>query len=89
MAGMQISTQIIVVNGTKKRVLLADTNEPMNVGMEQNSAIQVIDADAVYLITQSNRTFEMTAGHGWMHKAPVYARLKNGDGVVSSLLPMD
>ncbi|KRF10280.1 hypothetical protein ASG89_01745 [Paenibacillus sp. Soil766] len=52
-------TQIIVVNGTKKRVLLADTNEPMNVGMEQNPAIQVIDADAVYLITQSNRTFDM------------------------------
>ena len=25
-------TQVIVVNGTKKRVLLADTNEPMNVG---------------------------------------------------------
>ncbi|MDQ0886310.1 alpha-L-fucosidase 2 [Paenibacillus sp. V4I9] len=52
-------TQIIVVNGTKKRVLLADTNEPMNVGMEQNPAIQVIDADAVYLITQLNRTFDM------------------------------
>ena len=52
-------TQIIVVNGTKKRVLLADTNEPMNVGMEQNPAIQMIDADAVYLITQSNRTFDM------------------------------
>ncbi len=52
-------TQIIVVNGTKKRVLLADTNEPMNVGTEQNPAIQVIDADAVYLITQSNRTFDM------------------------------
>ena len=31
----------------------------MNVGMEQNPAIQVIDADAVYLITQSNRTFDM------------------------------
>ena len=52
-------TQVIVVNGTKKRVLLADTNEPMNVGTEQNPAIQVIDADAVYLITQSNRTFDM------------------------------
>ena len=51
-------TQIIVVNGTKKRVLLADTNEPMNVG-RQNPAIQVTDADAVYLITQSNRTFDM------------------------------
>ncbi|AFH60346.1 glycosyl hydrolase family 95 catalytic domain-containing protein [Paenibacillus caseinilyticus] len=52
-------TQVIVVNGTKKLVQLADTNEPMNVGIEQNPAIQVIEADAVYLITQSNRTFEM------------------------------
>jgi hypothetical protein len=52
-------TQVIVVNGSKKRVLLADTNEPTNVGTEQNPAIQVIDADAVYLITQSNRTFDM------------------------------
>ncbi|KRE47039.1 glycosyl hydrolase family 95 catalytic domain-containing protein [Paenibacillus sp. Soil522] len=52
-------TQVIAVNGTKKRVLLADTNEPMNVGTEQNPGIQVIDADAVYFITQSNRTFDM------------------------------
>jgi hypothetical protein len=33
-------------------------------------------------------TGDATAGHGWMHKALVYARLKNGDGVISSLLPM-
>ncbi len=52
-------TQVVVVNGTQRRVLLADTNEPMNKGEEQNPAIQVIDADAVYLITQSNRTFDM------------------------------
>ncbi|WP_199619318.1 glycosyl hydrolase family 95 catalytic domain-containing protein [Paenibacillus alkalitolerans] len=52
-------TQVIVVNGTKKSVLLADSNEPMNVGTERNPAIQVTGADAVYLITQSNRTFDM------------------------------
>lgn len=52
-------TQVIVVNGTKKRVLLPDTNETINVGGEQNPAIQIIDADAVYLLTQSNRTHEM------------------------------
>jgi alpha-L-fucosidase 2 len=52
-------TQVIVVNGTKKQVQLADTNEPINVGTLQNPAIQVTDADAVYLITQSNRTFDM------------------------------
>lgn len=33
-------------------------------------------------------TADATAGHGWMHKALVYARLKQGDGVVASLLPM-
>lgn len=52
-------TQVIVVNGTKKRVLLADSDETMNVGAEQNPAIQVCEADAVYFITQLNRTFEM------------------------------
>ncbi|WP_141503218.1 glycosyl hydrolase family 95 catalytic domain-containing protein [Paenibacillus luteus] len=58
-AGYAGLTQVLVVNGTKKRVLLAETNETMNVGSEQNPAIQIIDADAVYLITQSNRTYEM------------------------------
>jgi alpha-L-fucosidase 2 len=52
-------TQVVVVNGTKKRILLEDTNEPMNVGAQQNPAIQVIDADAVYLITRMDRTFDM------------------------------
>ena len=33
-------------------------------------------------------THDATAGHGWMHKALVCARLKNGNEVVSSLLPM-
>lgn len=52
-------TRVIVINGSKKIVKLADTNEPMNVGDVQNPGIQVIEADAVYLITQSNRTFDM------------------------------
>lgn len=33
-------------------------------------------------------TVDDTAGHGWMHKALVQARLKNGDGVLSAFLPM-
>ncbi|MGO4376518.1 hypothetical protein AB4Z21_38345, partial [Paenibacillus sp. MCAF20] len=57
-AGYAGLTQVLVVNGTKKRILLEETNETMNVGSEQNPAIQIIDADAVYLITQSNRTYE-------------------------------
>ncbi|RKP56293.1 hypothetical protein D7Z26_06570 [Cohnella endophytica] len=52
-------TKVIVVNGTKKKVLLANSYEPMNVGTEQNPAIQVLNADAVYLVTQCNRTFDM------------------------------
>ena len=52
-------TRIIVINGSKKIVQLADTNELMNVGDVQNPGIQVIEADAVYLITQSSRTFDM------------------------------
>lgn len=33
-------------------------------------------------------TSDATAGHGWMHKALVEARLKRGDGMMSSLLKM-
>ena len=45
---------------------------------------------AIIAIENRNKynTGDATAGHGWMHKALVYARLKNGDGVISSLLPM-
>ncbi|MCH5213249.1 MAG: glycoside hydrolase N-terminal domain-containing protein, partial [Oscillospiraceae bacterium] len=33
-------------------------------------------------------TSDATAGHGWMHKALVEARLKRGDGMMQSLLKM-
>ncbi len=33
-------------------------------------------------------TGDATAGHGWMHKALVQARLKRGDGMMESLLKM-
>jgi alpha-L-fucosidase 2 len=52
-------TQVIVVNGSKQRVQLPGAKEPLNVGLDQNPAINVMHADAVYLITQSNRTHEM------------------------------
>jgi len=52
-------TQVVVVNGTKKKVLLEDTDDPINVGIERNPAIQVVDAEAVYLITQSKRAEDM------------------------------
>lgn len=40
-----------------------------------------LDQDAV-------QWYKDKSGHGWMHKALVCARLKDGDGVVSSLLLM-
>lgn len=52
-------TRVIAVNGRKRRIVLPASGEPMNVGAEPNPAIQVLDADAIYLITQSNRTHEM------------------------------
>lgn len=52
-------TQVVIVNGTKERIMLEDTNEQMNVGQEPNPAILINNADAVYLITTSGRTHEM------------------------------
>ncbi len=52
-------TRVIVEGGKKERILLPDTNESMNVGAHQNPAIKITDADAVYLITESDRTFNM------------------------------
>ncbi len=49
-------TGVVIVNGTKERVVLEDTDEQINVGKEQNPAIRIQDADAVYLITVSGRT---------------------------------
>ena len=47
------STRVVTVGGQKERVLLQDTNEAINVGEDQNPAIKITDADAVYLVTKS------------------------------------
>ena len=52
-------TRIITVGGNKKKILEADTQEAINVGMEKNPAIHITGADAVYLITSSARTHHM------------------------------
>lgn len=52
-------TQVVVVNGTKKRIQMQGNHEAVNVGQEANPAIQIKDADAVYLITRSCRTHSM------------------------------
>ncbi len=52
-------TKVIVVGGTKERVVLDSTNDSENVAVEQNAAIKISDADEVYLITKSDRTYDM------------------------------
>ena len=52
-------TKVIVAGGKKERVVLDSTNDSENVAKEQNPAIKISDADAVYLITKSDRSFNM------------------------------
>lgn len=52
-------TYVITVGGTKEKVQLdPQGDENVNVG-DKNPAIKITDADAVYLITANDRTFEM------------------------------
>ncbi len=52
-------TKVIVVGGKKERIVLESTNDSENVAKEQNAAIKISDASEVYLITKSDRTFDM------------------------------
>lgn len=52
-------TQVIAEGGKKERIVLEESNDSENVGQEKNPAIRITDADAVYLITKSDRTFDM------------------------------
>ena len=52
-------TKVIAVGGTKERVVLDSTNDSENVAEEQNAAIKISGASEVYLITKSDRTFDM------------------------------
>lgn len=71
-------TRVITVNGRTERILLDDSGESINVGTEQNPAIRVSDADAIYLITKCDRTFEMgeLANFAAMTSYNVYDQLK-------------
>ena len=51
--------KIIVVGGTKERVVLKETNDSENVAKEPNSAVKIKDADEVYLIAKTDRCFDM------------------------------
>ncbi len=52
-------TKVIAVGGEKERVVLDSTNDSENVAKEQNAAIKISGATEVYLITKSDRTFDM------------------------------
>lgn len=60
-AGYAGLTQIVVIGGSKEKVSLDGTTDAQNVGEEANPAVKITDAEAVYLITQSDRTFDMGA----------------------------
>ncbi len=68
-------TKVIVVGGTKERVVQDDTNDSENVAKEKNPAVKITDADAVYLITKSDRTFDMGAMADF-EQAQTYALLE-------------
>ncbi len=54
-------TRVIAVGGEKRRIVLDPSNDSENVAEEPNPAIRITGAEAVYLITKSDRTFNMGA----------------------------
>ncbi|MBR2730891.1 MAG: glycoside hydrolase N-terminal domain-containing protein [Clostridia bacterium] len=52
-------TRVIAQGGKKERVVLDESNDSENVARDKNPAIRITGADAVYLITKSDRTFDM------------------------------
>ena len=52
-------TYVLNIGGTKGKILLENTDEKQNVGEEQNPAVKICGAEAVYLITKTGRTFNM------------------------------
>lgn len=47
------------IGGTKEKILFENTDEKQNVGDEQNPAVKICGAEYVYLITKTDRTFDM------------------------------
>ncbi len=57
--GYATVSYVIVEGGTKEKIMLPESDKTLNVGEENNPAIQITDADAVYLVTKSNRDANM------------------------------
>ena len=51
--------RVIAEGGQKERVVLDESNDSENVARDKNPAVKITGADAVYLITKSDRTFDM------------------------------
>ncbi len=52
-------TYVLVIGGQKEKIFLEDNQEIQNVGKDKNPAIKITDAESVYLITKSDRTYNM------------------------------
>lgn len=59
--GFATLTYIVSVGGTRETVYAEDSDDEINVGAQKNPTVEIRDADAVYLITLSDRDFEMGA----------------------------
>ncbi len=57
--GFSTISYVIVEGGRKEKIMLPESDKTLNVGAENNPAIQITDADAVYLVTKSNRDANM------------------------------
>lgn len=57
--GYATVTYIITQGGSKEKVIQKDSKEEQNVGKDKNPAIKINDAQAVYLITVSDRTHSL------------------------------
>lgn len=55
-------TYILVIGGKKEKIELGGVKDPQNIGADTSPAIKISDADAVYLISKSERTPQMC---GW------------------------
>lgn len=54
------TAQVVVVGGTKEKITNSSTSrDSQNVGEETDPRIQIKDADAVYIIEKTDRTWEM------------------------------
>lgn len=62
-------TYVLVIGGRKEKIELGGEKDAQNVGAETSPAVKISDADAVYLISKSERTPHMCAWHEFVSAA--------------------